>query len=105
MYMCTCIISLGHPGTVWDIPGQFVAIPDIIPESLPECLIIVVIGRADARYHDGLSVPSQRRLQQTCQFRVPVWNVSGAAVHQRCGNDVMIVKVKGLTYIYLYNIS
>ena len=74
-------------------------IPDIIPESLPECLIIVVIGRADTRYHDGLSVSSQRRLQQTCQFRVPVWNVSGAAVHQRCGNDVMIVKVKGLTFI------
>ena len=84
---------LGHPGTVDGNPGQSLVILQGVRtrDHLPECFIIVVIGRTDTCYHDGLGVASQRRLEQSRQFRVPVWNMCGATIHQGCGSDVMMI--------------
>lgn len=56
------------------------------PVGISQCaksLFIVVISWTDARHHQGLGVPSQGRLEEACQLRVPIRNVLGLAVHQR----------------------
>ena len=52
-----------------------------VPECV-ECLFTVIIRRSYIGDHDGLSVASQRVLQESSQLGVTVRNVSAPSRHQ-----------------------
>ena len=59
----------------------------------PECLIEIVIGRADAGDHESLGVPPEGGLEEACQLGVAVGDVGGAAVYK--GRDDVAQRREG----------
>lgn len=56
--------------------------PSLSQTCIPQRFIVVVVCGADARHHQGLGIPSQRRLEEAGQLGISIRNVLRPAVHE-----------------------